>query len=95
MNSNNNSDNRPLFQLTKEELMLDFEEVVRKVVNQLQIEQKTKDEKDFYTRDETAEYLNVSYSTLHNWKKKGILTPFKMGAKVYYSKSDVSARLNT
>lgn len=91
---NNNNDNRPLFQLTKEELMQDFEQVVRKIVNQMQVEQVSKDEKDFYTREETAEYLNVSYSTLHNWKVKGILTPFKMGAKVYYYKSDVSARLN-
>lgn len=93
-NNNNKSDNRPLFQLTKEELMQDFEQIIRKVVNQMQVEQVSKDEKEFYTRKETSEHLNVSYSTLHNWNKSGVLTPIKMGAKVYYSKSDVSARLN-
>ncbi|MBL3548123.1 helix-turn-helix domain-containing protein [Chryseobacterium sp. KMC2] len=92
-NTNTNSDNRPLFQLTKEELMQDFEQIVRKVVNQIQVEQVSKDEKEFYTRKETSEHLNVSYSTLHNWRKSGILTPIKMGAKVYYSKDEVLSRL--
>jgi DNA-binding transcriptional regulator YiaG len=95
MNSNN-SDNRPLFQLTKEELMQDFEQVVRKVVNQMQVEQQaSKSDKLTYTRDETAEILNVSLTTLHNWNKKGILKPTtKIGKFVHYSKSDIQARLN-
>ena len=89
--SNNNT---LLVQMTKDELMQDFEQIVRKVVNQMQVEQQTsKDEKEFYTRKETSEHLNVSYSTLHNWKEKGILMPIKMGAKVYYSKDEVKARL--
>ncbi|TLX23346.1 helix-turn-helix domain-containing protein [Chryseobacterium indologenes] len=85
--------NTLLVQMTKDELMQDFEQIVRKVVNQMQVQQISKDEKETYTRDEAAEYLNVSHSTLHNWKKKGILMPFKMGAKVYYSKDEVKARL--
>ena len=27
-------------------------------------------EKEFYTRDEVAKLLNISYATLHLWKKK-------------------------
>lgn len=93
MNSNN-SDNRPLFQLTKEELMQDFEQIVRKVVNQMQVEQVSKDEKHTYTRDETAELLDVSLTTLHNWNKQGILKPSaKVGKRVYYSKDEVLSRL--
>ncbi|WP_160136253.1 helix-turn-helix domain-containing protein [Chryseobacterium sp. c4a] len=94
-NNNNNGDNRPLFQLTKEELMQDFEQVVRKVVNQMQVEQQTsKDEKQVYTRVETAELLNVSVTTLHNWNKQGILKPSaKVGKRVYYSKDEVLSRL--
>lgn len=91
---NNNGDNRPLFQLTKEELMQDFEQVVRKIVNQMQVEQVSKDEKLALTRDETAGLLHVSLGTLNNWDKQGILKPSgRIGKRVYYSKEDVLAKL--
>ncbi|WP_126651806.1 helix-turn-helix domain-containing protein [Chryseobacterium aureum] len=95
-NNNNSNDNPLLVQMTKDELIRDFEQVVRKVVNQMQVEQQAlKDEKLTYTRDETAEILNVSLTTLHNWNKKEILKPCaKIGRNVYYSKNDIQARLN-
>ncbi|SIQ67221.1 helix-turn-helix domain-containing protein [Chryseobacterium sp. RU33C] len=93
MNTTNNNNNTLLFQITKEELMQDFEQVVRKVVNQIQVEQTSKDEKQVYTRKETSELLNVSYTTLHNWKVQGILIPTKLGKIVYYSKDKVLSRL--
>ncbi|PZU24449.1 MAG: DNA-binding protein [Chryseobacterium sp.] len=81
--------------MTKDELMQDFEQVVRKVVNQMQVEQQaSKNEKLTYTRDETAELLNVSLTTLYNWNKKGILKPTtKIGKLVYYSKNEVLSKL--
>lgn len=88
------NNNTLLFQMTKEELMEDFENVVRKVVNQIQVEQQTsKNEKLTYTREETSKLLNVSYTTLHNWKVQGILIPNKLGNKVYYPKDEVLSRL--
>ncbi|MEC3876016.1 helix-turn-helix domain-containing protein [Chryseobacterium salviniae] len=95
-NNNNSNDNPLLVQMTKDELIRDVEQVVRKVVNQIQIEQQAlKNEKLTYTRDETAEILNVSLTTLHNWNKKEILKPCaKIGRNVYYSKNDIQARLN-
>ncbi len=50
-------------------------------------------EKEFYTRDEVAKLLNVSYGTLHNWKKEGILEPVKIGNRVYYPKIEVLSKL--
>ncbi|WP_439480395.1 helix-turn-helix domain-containing protein [Chryseobacterium aquaticum] len=89
--SNNNT---LLVQMTKDELMQDFEQVIRKVVNQMQVQQVSKDEKQAYTRDETAELLDVSLTTLHNWNKQGIFKPSaKVGKRVYYSKDEVLARL--
>ncbi|MEA1847505.1 MerR family transcriptional regulator [Chryseobacterium sp. MHB01] len=94
MNSSNNSNNTLLFQITKEELMQDFEQVLRKVVNQIQVEIKSQNEKQTYTRKETAELLDVTVETLHYWKKKGILMPSaKVGKRVYYSKDTVLSRL--
>ncbi|MDR6546692.1 putative site-specific integrase-resolvase [Chryseobacterium rhizosphaerae] len=94
-NNNNSNDNPLLVQMTKDELIRDFEQVVRKVVNQMQVEQQTsKEEKQAYTRVETAELLDVSLTTLHNWNKKEILKPCaKIGRNVYYSKNDIQAKL--
>ena len=50
-------------------------------------------EKEFYTRDEVAKLLNISYATLHLWKKKGILEPVKIGNRVYYPKIEVFSKL--
>ena len=49
--------------------------------------------KEFYTRDEVAKLLNVSYATLHNWKKEGILEPVKIGNRVYYPQIEVISKL--
>ena len=50
-------------------------------------------EKEFYTRDEVAKLLNISFATLHLWKKKGILEPVKIGNRVYYPKIEVFSKL--
>ena len=50
-------------------------------------------EKEFYTRDEVAKLLNISFGTLHNWKKEGILEPVKIGNRVYYPKIEVLSKL--
>ena len=50
-------------------------------------------EKEFYTRDEVAKLLNISYATLHLWKKKGILEPVKIGNRVYYPQIEVISKL--
>ena len=83
-----------LITISKEELMQDFEQIVRKVLEKMQQDQSAKDEKEFYTREETAKLLNVSLTTLFNWNNEGILKTKKIGKRVYYSKSEVLARLN-
>jgi len=51
------------------------------------------EEKDLYTRKEVAKLLNVSFTTLFHWNNQGILKAKKFGKLVYYSKSDVLARI--
>ncbi len=43
----------------------------------------------YYTREQTAELLSVNLTTLWNWKKKGLLTPYGIGRRVYYRASDI------
>ncbi len=43
-----------------------------------------------FTRREVKNLFQVSYPTLNDWKKKGILIPFKLGRKVFYSCDEVN-----
>ncbi|WP_336963267.1 helix-turn-helix domain-containing protein [Chryseobacterium contaminans] len=52
------------------------------------------EEKEFYTRVETAKLLNVSLTTLFHWNNEGTLKNTKIGKRVYYSKNEVSSKLN-
>mgnify|MGYP002347918400 FL=1 len=51
------------------------------------------EEKEFYTREETAKLLNVSLATLFHWNNDGTLKNTKIGKRVYYSKEGVFSKL--
>lgn len=51
-------------------------------------------EEELWTREETADFFQVSYQTLHNWKKNRVLTPIRVGTRVYYRKSDIDNLIN-
>ncbi|MCL1671463.1 helix-turn-helix domain-containing protein [Elizabethkingia ursingii] len=83
-----------LIQLSKEELLEEFEVMVRRVFEKMMTEKKADEEKELYTREEAAKLLNVSYPTLFHWNKDGKLKARKIGKRVYYSKEDVKEALN-
>lgn len=72
---------------TMVELQVKIEEILHKQICNL----KTNKEEgiELLTREEAAKFLRVSYMTLHNWAKHNILTPNKIGTRVYYKKSDI------
>lgn len=41
------------------------------------------------SRKEITELLGISLVTIHEWSKKGILHPFKMGNRVRFRRSDI------
>lgn len=83
-----------LIQISKEELMQDFEKMIQKALEKLNLSKESQTEKEFYTREETAKLLNVSFTTLFHWNNQGILQAKKRGKRVYYSKTDIQAHLN-
>ena len=48
---------------------------------------------ELLTREETAQYLKISLSTLWHWSKKGILPSYGIGNRVYYKRSEVESSL--
>ncbi|WP_299160099.1 helix-turn-helix domain-containing protein [uncultured Eudoraea sp.] len=48
---------------------------------------------ELLTREETAEYLKISLSTLWHWSKKGILPSYGIGNRVYYKRIEIEEAL--
>jgi len=51
--------------------------------------------KQIFTKEELAKYLNCNLSTIDNWTKKGLLTSYYANGRVYYKMSDIELALNT
>lgn len=48
---------------------------------------------ELLTRNEVTELLKCNLGTLHNWVKKGKLTPYGIGNRVYFKRSDLENAL--
>lgn len=46
-------------------------------------------EKEYLSREETAEILLISLSGLHKWCREGILNVHKVGKKSYFKRTEV------
>lgn len=44
---------------------------------------------ELLTRQETADFLKINISTLWHWTRKGRLTSYGIGNRVYYKRSEV------
>lgn len=87
--------NQVLFsQITLEDLGKFIEEKVNKAFAEISFTKKDSQNNSLYTRREVSELLKVSLTTLFNWNNSKILVAKKIGNRVYYSKSDVEARIN-
>lgn len=71
--------------------------ITNKVLEGLEIRleqlQQKKQQEQLLTRTETAKYLKVDISTLHNWTKKGKLIAYGLGNRVYYKKNEIDEAL--
>lgn len=50
-------------------------------------------EDSFITRKETADLLHISLTTLDTYTKQGLLVRYKVGHRVLYKKSEITASL--
>lgn len=84
-----------LLQITPEELANlikeNLEQELKQMVQANNVVKET--ENDFLTRKQTSEFFQVSNVTLHDWVKKGILHPYKMGNRTYFRKSDLVQKM--
>ncbi|NQY30382.1 MAG: helix-turn-helix domain-containing protein [Flavobacteriaceae bacterium] len=72
------------------------EELVDKVADKLVLkieeylkELSSKKEDVLLSRRETADYLKVDLSTIHNWTKNSKIKAYYLGNRVYYKKEEI------
>ena len=73
----------------KKEILNGFKELFKEAYQQTP----QKDTDKLLSRRATADFFGVDSSTLHNWAKSGKLTPYGIGARVYYKMSDIEKAL--
>ena len=76
-------------------LLKDFvSEAVKEEFEKLKKELYIEREKDeLLSREQTADLLKISLPTLLDWRKKGIVKPYKMGNRVYYKRAEIMETL--
>jgi len=81
-------------QVTPEDLASLIQESVKQSLPDFPI-QKNSDQKEILTRSETAHLFSISLVCLHDWIKKEILKPYKVGNKTYFKRSEIMEVLSS
>lgn len=45
--------------------------------------------KRYFSADQICERFSITKPTIHEWRKRGILKSYKLGARVYYRMDDI------
>ena len=76
-------------QITPEQFQAAIIEGVRKELNELKKDFQPKEPTAYLSRREVKQMLGINLTTLNNWTKKGILTAYGIGGRIYYKRHEV------
>jgi excisionase family DNA binding protein len=66
---------------------------INKTISELKANFEPKQPTELLTRTQVSELLKCDLSTIHNWCKKGKLTPYGIGNRIYFKRSEIEAVL--
>jgi len=76
------------------------EELKQSIISEIRLELKEMSKKfqpvrptEYVTRKEAAKILKVSLVTIHDWNKKGILKPYRLGNLIRYKRIELDKAL--
>tara|TARA_R110002012_G_scaffold54022_4_gene138548 strand:- start:13449 stop:13739 length:291 start_codon:yes stop_codon:yes gene_type:complete len=75
--------------ISPEEFFKSLSNILKSEIQALKKDFQPKEPPKYYTRKEVAQMLQVNLSTLHTWAKEGRLTPYGIGGRVYYLRTDI------
>ncbi|MCF6357003.1 MAG: helix-turn-helix domain-containing protein [Draconibacterium sp.] len=73
----------------------DLKDSLREVLNETEKKAPEMDIPERLSRREAAEFLSVSYQTMHNWKKAGIIKEHGTMKKKFFLKSELIELIKT
>ena len=76
-------------QVSTDELQSLVSNVLESKLNDFKRNFKPIEPNEYLSRSEVAKMLSVNESTIFNWKKRGILSAFQIGGRVFYKRKDV------
>ncbi|WP_242121650.1 helix-turn-helix domain-containing protein [Aestuariivivens sediminicola] len=76
-------------QVTPEQLQNAIIEGVKLQLQDLKKHFQPKEPNEYLTRADVAEMLKIDLSSVHNWTKRGILTSYQIGGRVYYKHKEI------
>jgi hypothetical protein len=79
--------------VTPEQLQEAIIEGVKTQLQDLKTHFQPKTPNEYLTRLEVAEMLKINLSSVHNWTKKGILTSYQIGGKIFYKRQQVESAI--
>jgi len=76
-------------QVTPEQLQEAIIEGVKTQLQDLKKHFQPIEPNEYLTRVEVSKLLKIDLSSVHNWTKKGILTSYQIGGRVYYKRTEI------
>lgn len=76
-------------QITPDQLQTAIIDGVKVHLNELKKSFQPKEPTEYLTRSEVADLLKINLSTLHYWTRKGRLTSYGIGSRIYYKRKEV------
>ncbi|WP_374464019.1 helix-turn-helix domain-containing protein [Chryseobacterium sp.] len=64
-------------------------EIIPELKKQLSKEFQPKEPTDYLTRQEVCELLSIDMSTLHRWRKDGVLIAYGLGNRIYFKRNEI------
>ena len=69
-------------------------EIIPELKEQLCKEFQSKEPCIYLSRQEVCEMLQVDMSTLHRWRKDGVLVAYGLGNRVYFKRNEIEELIN-
>lgn len=81
------------FILTKEQLQEEIQNGLKTQLSEFAKNFQPKEPKEYLTRQEVVDMLQITYGTLNNWCKNGKLKPLGIGSRIYFLRAEVEQSL--
>lgn len=77
---------------TPSELIEDIKkEIIPELKEQLCKEFQPKEPSVYLSRNEVCKMLHIDLSTLHRWRKDGVLIAYGLGNRIYFKRNEIEA----